>query len=310
MNAELIAKLQKVLAMTSSPVEAEAATAAEILNRLLIKHNLSMADLERRGQQAPKVMEDRTDLGKAAFKWKLDLARAIATHYFCYPIIGWDKTVTFIGRPDNVESLKMLYGWIIDQIKRISADARREHEQNTGEHIDPLRWQVNFGVGIVGRLGQRLEELKRKQASDVNTYAIVQHHATEISDWLEAKGEGRIDGRLTKEQQEREDRYRAEEKLKHDDPEAYYAKYPWERPLSAEDQKKEEERTRKDNERYWKRQERNARRRTGRAYRPMSPEQLRHADEAERASFEGRKNASKVNLQPFVSDNKKNKEVA
>lgn len=121
-----IDKLQKVLALTKSPNEFEAQAAADILAKLLKAHNLDMADLEARGTEAAPGVEERGhDLGKAAFQWKLDLARYIANFYYCEAIVFADKSLVFIGRPDNVQSLQMLYGWLIDQIKRIATEERK-----------------------------------------------------------------------------------------------------------------------------------------------------------------------------------------
>ena len=134
-------RLRKILALTTSPVEGEAQAATEMLQKLLKQYNLDVADLEARGQIArPGIMEEGHDLGKAAFKWKLNLAAGIAEHFYCFPMINpVSKSVAFIGRPDNVRALQMLYKWLMDQIKALSATERRAHIANTGEHIDPLR---------------------------------------------------------------------------------------------------------------------------------------------------------------------------
>lgn len=305
METKLLNRLRKILALTESPIEGEAQAAAMKLQELLTEHNLSIADLEKRGAAVPPVGESAHDLGKAGFTWKLDLAETIADHYFCHAVVSrYRKTVSFVGRPDNVESLQMLYAWVIDQVKRISADERVKHRKETGEHIDPLRWQVNFGLGVVGRLGRRLAEMREREAQDSKCMALVVHHKTEISDWLEAKGESRIDGRRTKEQQERDARWEAERKaddeLKARDPEAYYAKYPWARSLTPEQEAADAAREAK-----------NARRRgRGRGYRVhyASAKELEQRDQADTAHGAGTRAAARINLQPFIKDAAKGKE--
>lgn len=207
-------RLRKILELTRSGNEKEAQSAAYRLQQLLTEHNLSMADLERKGAAAPGVREQGHDLGKAAFKWKLDLAEGIAEFYYCVPLIDRrTKTVAFVGRPDNVEGLTMLYGWVIDQIKAIATTERRVHFDETGEHIDPLRWQINFGVGAVERLVVRLQEMKSRATEDLarneegDVVGLALHHATEASDYLEVKYGYRKDGKRTKADQERVERY-------------------------------------------------------------------------------------------------------
>lgn len=298
MANELHAKLRKVLALTNSPVEGEAQAAAAMLAKLLAIHNLEIADLEVQGKSAPGVVEDGHDLGKAAFKWKLDLADAIADHYFCLPLVNRSrKTVTFAGRPDNVESLKMLYAWLIDQIKRISADERRAHLANTGEHIDPLRWQLAFGVGAVSRLSDRLEEMRRK-AGDAAGTAIAVHHASENSDYLEHKYGYRADGKETQRRKESRVKYDAERErlrqLKLSDIEAYYEECPWERPLTPEQQK--------DQEKEDAREAKKRARRKGRGYTPrrLSEEDMRRMEQSWSAERAGAAASGRINLQPFI----------
>lgn len=313
-DPRLIEKLRKVMALTTSPVEGEAQAAMAMLQKLLLDHNLTVADLEARGHKGkPGVQEAGYDLGKAAFKWKLNLAEAIAEFYFCWPIVDHkEKTVKFIGRPDNVESLKMLYKWVIEQIAGIAREERRNHFIRTNEHIDPLRWQVNFGLGAVSRLRNRLAELKERQAADVKTEALVVSHRSEISDYMEAVYGRRIDGRLTKEQEESERRWQnfvasqrkaqeEREELRRTDYTRYCQLYPHDTDEARAARALEDEKWRKEQERKERKRERDRERRaegggSGYRYRPYT-EADRQADDAKAA---GRRGAEKVNLQPFL----------
>lgn len=311
----IVEKLRKVLALTSSPMEGEAQAAAAKLEELLTLHNLSIADLEMKGKiEKVGVQEDKHDLGKAAFTWKLNLAEEIANFYYCHPVVNrYEKTVKFIGRKDNVESLKMLYGWLIDQIKRISGDERKVHAANTGEHIDPLRWQVNFGIGAVRRLKERLEEkAQRDRESNQEIMALVIHHESEISDYLEKQYGYRTDGKKTERDKEW-DRARKEEmerrqELKEKDIEEYYRRYPWEKPLSAEEQAKaDKEREKRDKawEKKWER----------RCNRPIrqkvySAKELERMEQGRRSKQAGYNAGNKINLEPFVENkNVKREEI-
>jgi len=315
MDSALITKLNKILALTSSPVEGEAQAAAEHLQRLLTKHNLDIADLEQRGAaKRPEVKEGGHDLGKAAFKWKLELADTIAEHFFCVSLTNHTtKTVQFAGRPDNVESLQMLYSWVIEQIKGISASERRIYTEKTGEHVDPLRWQVNFGLGVVQRLGGRLSEIRRKREAEAEAAAggnlvtaLVVSHAREVSDYLEEKYGYRKDGQLTKKERAAKERWEAHDRMVDAFKEAgemdkYYAHRPWERPKTAE-QLAAEEKARVKADRDW---DRKAARRRGRPYREQSHEQLRKSEQAYEARESGRNNAGKINLEPFLAEGAK-----
>ena len=303
-NEKLLARLRKVLALTASPVEGEAQAAAEMLTKLLTDHNLEIADLEQRSLiEKPGVSEGQHDLGKAAFKWKLNLADAVAEHCYCISLTDHAlKHVRFAGRPENVESLRMLYSWLIDQIAAIAREERRSHIALTGEHIDPLRWQVNFGLGAVERLADRLRD-KRRNEVDANSCSLVIHHTNEVNDYLESRYGYRKDGKRTQAQREREEAWKLQDaamaELKQTDPEAYYAKRPWERPLSAIEQAAADKKAAKDNAKWdakWRaRMEREANRR-----RYVSPEQREAEEQGHSAKRAGRESADRINLQPFV----------
>lgn len=209
----------------------------------------------------------------------------------------------------------MLYSWLIEQIKQISSAKRKEHEAATGEHIDPLRWQVNFGVGLVSRLQERLDEIKRKQQEDAGS-ALVIHHQSEISDYMEAKYGYRTDGRKTKREEEREaywaqqaaewEKTRQEAaarkaKLKEEDIEEFYRQYPEEKPRTAHQKKQDAARAEKESAKYWDRyhakREREARREAN-----LSPEERRKRQQAADAHTTGAKAAKEVNLEPFLKD--------
>jgi hypothetical protein len=290
MDADLRTRLEKMLALTkNNPNEYEAAQAMDMLQRLLIKHNLDIAELETRGNKAPQIGKKAHDLGKAAWKWKMDLAETIANHYFCYPIIDRHyKTVNFVGRPDNVESLEILYKWLIDQIVVISREARRDHLRDTGEHIDPLRWQLAFGVGVVERLTTRLREIVDRRVQDNKMHALVLHHQTEISDYLEETMGYRIDGQPTKQQREWQKKY--DERIA----------YPHYRPPSAEQLAKWEADSLKLMKKHKPRKQRVY-------YRTYTEADAVRDDQQYTAKTIGRRSGDKVNLEPFLTAGEKGK---
>lgn len=312
MDSALMDKLSKILALTKSPVEGEAAAATAMLQKLLTKHNLEVADLERRGDRtAPGVKEGGHDLGKAAFQWKLDLATLVAEHFFCVPIVRNNgpksSTVAFVGRPDNVESLQMLYGWLIDQIKRISSETRKQQP----EHIDPLRWQVNFGQGAVGRLASRMREIKKERERRATeeakeTMALVLHHDSENSDYLEEKYGYRTDGRPTKRELEREERYARSFCADRFIREFNHTKWLEIHPEETEEGKAAIEARRAASEAYWEAADKRSeasrkaaetrRARYGsRRYDYIKEAQAWSAEEA------GREAGNKINLEPFLA---------
>lgn len=312
MNDALIDKLQKILALTHSPVEGEAQAATEMLAKLMAKHNIEIADLERKGAAAPGVIEKSTNsvMGVTRAKWKLEVAKVVAKHFYCHPIIDYKaKSVLFIGRPDNVDALQAMYRWLLTQVFDISVEARKEHPE-----IGPIRWHDSFIRGVASRLGDRLEESRRRHMeTDPNAMALVIHHDAEISDFTEEKYGYRMDGKRTAVEQERHERSAAAwarqevylANLKMTDIEEYYRQRPWERPLTPEQQEAADN-AKAEYEKQYDRKERareRARERRGGGGRRWSKADDRQW-EADRertvARTKGKESAHLVNLEPFV----------
>lgn len=312
MDNRIVEKLQKVLALTKPSDEGEAQAAAAMLARLLAQHNLEIADLEKKGQAAPGVEEKDVDLGKAAWQWKQNLADRLAEHYFCISLRR-GKNPVFVGRPDNVEALKMLFAWLVEQVAGIAREERRVHAAKTGEHVDPLRWNLHFGLGAVERLGERLDERRKKEQSTAGT-ALVVSHETEANDYLEKKYGWRQDGRRTKKQQEEADRSNALlaelDALKASDIEAYYKRCPWDRPLTDEETAKREAESAKrraEDDKRWKRQRaRDEARREREWMKQQTPEGRRKRLQQEQADEAGRAAGDRVNLEPFIEKDEDN----
>lgn len=315
MEEKIVERVRRLFELSKSTNEAEAALAAEHMQRILTAHNMEVADLELKGQsKAPGIREKGHDLGKAAFKWKLQLAEIIAEHYFCVPLVDHrKKTVAFVGRPDNVDSLEMLYGWVIDQIKIIARKEREANFKATGEHIDPLRWQVHFGEGAIIRLETRFANLRGKQSEA--TSALVVHHASEVSDYLEDTYGYRVDGMPTKRDREYAERWRAKRKadelLKATDLEEYYRQNPWARPLTPEQEaekaiKDAEYRLRQAQEqlKWEKKEEARRKREANRPAKVKSYKQMRMEEQCETAHYSGRRAADQINLKPFLQEGK------
>lgn len=292
--------LEKIRHMMEKTVErgcteGEAQGAAEMVQRLLTRHNLSMVDLEKRShQKKPGVHKAEHDLGKAAFKWKLLLADLMAGHYYCHSLTDHiAKRVFFVGRPENTNALTMLYQWVIDQIRRLSTEEWKRHKAQGGAHIDPLRWQVNFGEGAAYRLNERLREVREQQGH--KTTELVLHHLSEISDWLEEQGHWRRpDGQETKDDRKRREEHERRKQIH-------------EQRMDADPEYREhfESMSRETQERIAaerQKADRNRRRRRGpvSAYREETDAQRARRNQQETAHAAGNRAADRVNLQPFI----------
>jgi len=327
MEAKLLEKMKKLMNLRDrAGTEGEAQAAATQLQKLLTEHNLSVADLESKGQAAPEATQQQVDLGKAAFPWKLNLAKAVAEHFFCIALIR-NKRPTFIGRPDNVESLQMTYAWLIDQIALVAREERRKHAETTGEHVDGLRWQLHFGLGAVDRLGEKLKAEKARHTVEVarndmgDVVAMTISRTREANDYLEKHYGYRNDGQKTQHDIEQDKRWKEWEKqnaerkqieaqLLATNPTEYYRQFPERSPTAIakrqEQEAREREYARKREEAAEKRRcesgyyDRQQERRQARDEKYWSPEAMEKREQERRAQKVGRTAADSINITPFI----------
>lgn len=125
---ELLAKLARIEALADrAGTLAEAEAAAAALSRLLLRHNLSLAEVGERRERAPgngvTAQEHRLANGAA---WRHYLLHALAQTHLCRAIRHAGDRATIIGHPHNLAVVKDLYRWLSAAIERL---ARRAWEE-------------------------------------------------------------------------------------------------------------------------------------------------------------------------------------
>lgn len=93
---KVIARIQKMLARTkvgSGTSEAEAQTAMQLAQELMMKHNLDMAVIEAASDDKVRAVERvrEESRGKVRYKWQRELAKYVAEANFCYHLIKFDS---------------------------------------------------------------------------------------------------------------------------------------------------------------------------------------------------------------------------
>ena len=114
---DVVERIRKLLrfAEDAGATEAEAASALERANALLIRHNLTMDAVAVSVSDKPAVTEDRIRTGWAG-GWRGSLVGILARHNLCSPIISR------LGRPANVQATLAMFDWISAQLERLAQE--------------------------------------------------------------------------------------------------------------------------------------------------------------------------------------------
>ena len=177
----IIEKVQALLAKVPErgATEAEAATALEMAHRLLVKHNLSMAEVETITSEAGQVVEEREwavgangQIRRGSSGWQGVLATLIAGHFFVRVLgVQGSGVLIFVGRPDNVATVRELNSWIVRQVSWLALEAC--HEEGRVARYEKA-WLVSCRIGIVARINQRLRDMvAARAAEDVKMRTLV-----------------------------------------------------------------------------------------------------------------------------------------
>lgn len=181
-TAAIIDRIQKLLALSESPNEHEAALALQHASALLLKYNLTRAEVEGRTVTQDGVAERRIEIAGRLTDWHRALAVEIADHCFCR-CVYFRRGFIFVGNRDNLEATRLLFSWTLRQLQRISLQAMLE---NAGRGKRAARWRFNFCLGAVLRIVQRLRETRKVQTeSDEQVPGLILVHEALAEKYIE-----------------------------------------------------------------------------------------------------------------------------
>lgn len=156
---DIIIRIQNLLALSKSSNENEAQNAIMMARKLLIKHKLSMKDVEQYKNESVKVDENRTGIKFRGSSWKSNLARVIADNFGCFLFYRSGKTreVCFYGKEEDVMICNIMFKYAIKSInlngdkliKRLKQDKRRKY-------FDGIKG--DYALGFIRGLDERFKE--------------------------------------------------------------------------------------------------------------------------------------------------------
>ena len=150
MDMKIAEKIQKLLALTESSNEHEAALAAEKAHALLAEHNLSMAQVESATTNKQDTIGHTTATSKLGARWVRSVWQATARLYFCEYLYssGNHKTYHYVvGSEANTAITCQMAEFFTQSVVKMSRGY-------TGKS------QGSFRTGCAQRLVKRLNEMR------------------------------------------------------------------------------------------------------------------------------------------------------
>lgn len=178
----IIAKIKKLFALANDAgaTEGERDNALRMAYRLIAKHNLDLATVEKMSSRPEEKRIKHTN-ETWGMLWVCKLSNSIADLFFCHYIRGAKINATrsnhlFIGKASNATTAALLAEYAIQSILK---EGRSRGWHNLSAEMR------SFGEGAAHKIWQRVKELKAKpEAADIqvstNTALVLRSlHVTE-----------------------------------------------------------------------------------------------------------------------------------
>ena len=128
-------RIKKLRALATSSNPNEAAAAAGVANKLILKHQITEAQLATEDSSKESKLDNMFDdpepiyVSQRVSAWKVDLATLLARHYGC--ALWNDKSVRsdtqargvsrfrLIGREGDVQIVKFMFSWFVTEIQKL-----------------------------------------------------------------------------------------------------------------------------------------------------------------------------------------------
>lgn len=193
----IVEKIRKLLELSRSANEHEAALAAEMARSMILKHAVSEEELRAAGGEIEAEPVERDTLqGYATGKhrkgriprWHAVLAEALAEAFMCrvFFIAGWEILV--IGRASNRQALRYTWLHLRGEIDRLAAEGwSRWSESGWSFMVDPaMSWKRGFCMGAAHTVFERMARSKRELEPTSQTAIVVRSRLQEVDEFLEA----------------------------------------------------------------------------------------------------------------------------
>jgi hypothetical protein len=190
---EAIDKVRKLLELSKSPNENEAARAAAKAREILSNYNLSMADLPLDEIRATlDIMEKEVDEDPTLRMWIQNLITHTCKGFDCTHIIANKRSgtkVIFIGDELDAEIAASTFEFLKKEIRRLCSESLPLLVKHLGQEWTPQQIEDSYLDGAVYRIGEKLQKqidkIKRAEVEKCTSLILLKEGMLE--EYLEKK---------------------------------------------------------------------------------------------------------------------------
>ncbi len=156
-ESSILRKIKKMFALAGSSNENEARTAMVMANNLLLKHNISIAEVENKKEYVHKFVGEVLSRTPAEYGM---ICNILSDYFFVLTIwmFSYDaKTdrkgsrLELSGSPENVEIAEYVYFYLINQTENLWQKYKREN------NISSQKFRKSFVLGVIMGFKEKLQ---------------------------------------------------------------------------------------------------------------------------------------------------------
>lgn len=185
---KVITKIQKLLALSKSPNEHEAALALAKAQELLDRENLSLSEVE--GVSTSDIETFLMDSKSRFPYWEQFLFTSLAKVSSCHPYSESRQRrihLWVVGYKQDIE----VFGYFLNFLKKtisVLCDKAISNERDAAKvwgRGEAFRYRNSFSVGVVTRVCERVNQIRQARLSqDVSCKALVVARKQEVAVWV------------------------------------------------------------------------------------------------------------------------------
>jgi hypothetical protein len=156
-ESSVLRKIKKMFALAGSSNENEARTAMVMANNLLLKHNISIADVENKKDYVHKYVGEVLSRTPGEYNF---ISNILSDYFFVLTIwmFSYDakndrkgSRLELSGSPENVEIAEYVYHYLINQIENLWQNYKREN------NIGHQKFRKSFIMGVLMGFKEKLQ---------------------------------------------------------------------------------------------------------------------------------------------------------
>ena len=186
---KVIDKIKKLLALSQSDNEHEAAFAASKAQELLDKENVRISEVE--GVSGSEISEYLVKEKGRFMSWEMQLFAKLAKTMDCFPYVETNRAVKMrrlmvAGYKQDVEVLNYLREYVSKSILRLVSRALKEQKTDPAwNRKRTMAFKNAFGVGASTRVCEMIDAQRRERLSrDVTCRDLIVARGLAVQDWV------------------------------------------------------------------------------------------------------------------------------